>query len=168
MSGVTFFPINPAKLTHDVDAKYIDMLQTQFDTRTLYFADDYDLTSSLQSFLKNAGRERSTSYNPTFSYNECFIGEFKRLATKQFITPFISGYVAVDYTKVQETQVQFIIVSRRDKRRAGMRFISRGTDSEGNPSNMAEQEQIVALTKNGMTSTYGFVQTRGSMPFEWS
>jgi len=39
-----------------------------------------------------------------------------------------------------------MIISRRDKRRAGMRFISRGTDLDGNPSNMGEQEQIVVLT----------------------
>jgi phosphatidylinositol 4-phosphatase len=34
----------------------------------------------------------------------------------------------------------FILITRRDKRRAGTRFFSRGTDLDGNPSNMAETE----------------------------
>ncbi len=48
-----------------------------------------------------------------------------------------------------------------------MRFLSRGLDLDGNPSNFAETEQIVTVEKDIITRIYSFVQTRGSMPFIW-
>lgn len=49
---------------------------------------------------------------------------------------------------------EFIIISRRDKRRVGMRFMSRGVDSEGNASNFAQTEQIFNLDNNTGKSVF--------------
>jgi len=58
----------------------------------------------------------------------------------------LKNNICFDFCIKKDSQLNFIIISRRDKRRVGMRFISRGTDLDGNPSNMAEQEQIAVLT----------------------
>lgn len=50
----------------------------------------------------------------------------------------------------------------------GTRFLSRGVDLDGNPSNFAETEQVVSVQKDQQISIFSFVQTRGSMPFQWT
>ncbi|KRX02016.1 hypothetical protein PPERSA_07661 [Pseudocohnilembus persalinus] len=74
-------------------------------------------------------------------------------------------------TKSNIKDLDFILISRRDKRRAGLRFLSRGTDLDGNCSNFAEQEQIVVINtivyEKELVNIYSYVQTRGSMPFKW-
>jgi len=42
--------------------------------------------------------------------------------------------------KVNGKSVNLGLISRRDKSRAGMRFVQRGGDMEGNVSNFAETE----------------------------
>lgn len=81
------------------------------------------------------------------------------------------------------TEIDFILVSRRDKRRTGMRFVSRGCDlvipiffillmyffKDGNCSNTADTEQILVIYKPNTLDlkVVSYVQLRGSMPFLW-
>jgi hypothetical protein len=59
------------------------------------------------------------------------------------------------------------MISRRDKRRQGARWICRGVDLEGNAVNAVQTEQIFHAEKVGAIDMFSFVQTRGSMPFKW-
>jgi hypothetical protein len=61
-----------------------------------------------------------------------------------------------------------VLITRRDKRRAGMRFIQRGVDLDGNATNQAETEQLIVLNGEHQTTIYSYSQTRGSIPFIWS
>ncbi|EAR97281.3 SacI-like domain protein (macronuclear) [Tetrahymena thermophila SB210] len=166
LKEIQFYPINPQREINPADQKYIDMMQSIFQTKMFYFSDEYDLTNSFQRFIKN--KVDKNNYNPNFCYNECYLHDFIKNGCQEWISPFISGYVKIDYCQLDDTVVNFILISRRDKRRAGMRFISRGTDLDGNPTNMAETEQIIVLTKGQYNNIYSFVQTRGSMPFLWN
>ncbi|KAL4498619.1 hypothetical protein ABPG72_019737 [Tetrahymena utriculariae] len=166
LKEIQFFPINPQREINLADQKYIDMMQSIFQTKMFYFSDEYDLTNSFQRFIKN--KVDKNKYNPNFCYNECYLHDFIKNGCQEWISPFISGYVKIDYCQLDDTVVNFILISRRDKRRAGMRFISRGTDLDGNPTNMAETEQIIVLTKGQYNNIYSFIQTRGSMPFLWN
>lgn len=60
-----------------------------------------------------------------------------------------------------------MILSRRDKRRQGARWICRGSNLDGQTANTAETEQMFFADRNGVESVFSFVQTRGSMPFKW-
>ena len=62
----------------------------------------------------------------------------------------------------------FALLSRRDKSRAGMRFLSRGSDKNGNVSNFVETEQILTIHQNEGFDLYSYLQIRGSIPFYWS
>ncbi|EGR28223.1 hypothetical protein IMG5_181520 [Ichthyophthirius multifiliis] len=167
ISKMEFFGINPRKeQIHKEDQYYIQMMQSLFKTKTFYFSDEYDLTQSFQRFVKN--QIDKNKYNLNYCYNECFLHDFIKIGADEWITPFISGYLKIEYCQINESQIEFILISRRDKRRAGMRFISRGTDLDGNPSNMAETEQITVISQGDQYTIYSFVQTRGSMPFYWS
>ena len=46
----------------------------------------------------------------------------------QWISPFISGLIEIQHILLNNVECDFILISRRDKNRAGLRFISRGCD----------------------------------------
>jgi hypothetical protein len=57
------------------------------------------------------------------------------------------------------------VISRRSTKRAGLRYMRRGIDEEGNVANAVETEQILAPEPVGWESkVFSFVQTRGSIP----
>lgn len=61
------------------------------------------------------------------------------------------------------------LISRRSVKRAGLRYLRRGVDDEGNVANSVETEQI--LSDNSWTASkkiHSFVQIRGSIPIFFS
>jgi hypothetical protein len=56
--------------------------------------------------------------------------------------------------------IEFMLISRRSRDRAGLRFQRRGIDDEGNVANFVETEQIVRCMSKGRA--FSFVQVRGS------
>ncbi len=56
-----------------------------------------------------------------------------------------------------------VLIARRSRKRAGVRFCRRGVDAEGNVANFVETEQIVQMA-NIVSS---FVCIRGSIPLFW-
>ena len=42
-----------------------------------------------------------------------------------------------------QRQVELVLVARRSRKRAGVRYSRRGVDAEGNVANFAETEQII-------------------------
>lgn len=72
-----------------------------------------------------------------------------------------------DPGQLRSSQKQFdiTIISRRSVKRAGMRFLRRGVDEEGNVANSVESEQILSPSVWDPTAkVYSFVQIRGSIP----
>ena len=61
------------------------------------------------------------------------------------------------HVTVNQKAVFFILISRRDKKRAGVRFISRGSDLEGNVSNFAETEQILTFVNDDRYDVYTYL-----------
>lgn len=61
------------------------------------------------------------------------------------------------------------LVSRRSVKRAGLRYLRRGVDEEGNTANGVETEQILSESTWAPSSKiYSFVQIRGSIPIYFS
>lgn len=72
-----------------------------------------------------------------------------------------------DPGQLRSSQKQFdlTIISRRSVKRAGMRFLRRGVDEEGNVANAVESEQILSPSDwDPAAKVYSFVQIRGSIP----
>jgi hypothetical protein len=63
------------------------------------------------------------------------------------------------------TELLLTLISRRSVRRAGLRYLRRGVDDDGNTANLVETEQILSHTSWDLSKkTYSFVQIRGSIP----
>lgn len=70
-----------------------------------------------------------------------------------------------------ETSSAFLVtlISRRSARRAGLRYLRRGIDEDGNVANAVETEQILSSSSWGADhKVYSFLQTRGSIPVFFS
>ena len=71
--------------------------------------------------------------------------------------------------RASEQDLLITLISRRSIKRAGLRYMRRGIDEDGNAANTVETEQIMSTpwwnssSPNG-SKTYSFVQTRGSIP----
>jgi hypothetical protein len=64
-----------------------------------------------------------------------------------FRVPCIFGFVEIKSVKLDNSPnpVTFALISRKDCRRPGRRFIVRGLDREGNAANFVETEHIFAV-----------------------
>jgi len=67
-----------------------------------------------------------------------------------------------------ERKFDITVISRRSTKRAGLRYLRRGIDEEGNVANCVETEQILSpagVSWDGPNvKVHSFVQTRGSIP----
>jgi hypothetical protein len=73
--------------------------------------------------------------------------------------------------EVSRTERSFLLtlISRRSIKRAGLRYLRRGVDEDGNTANGVETEQILSRPDWAVSSkTYSFVQLRGSIPIFFS
>ncbi|KAK4192930.1 Phosphatidylinositide phosphatase SAC2 [Podospora australis] len=66
-----------------------------------------------------------------------------------------------------ERKYDITVISRRSIKRAGLRYLRRGIDEDGNVANSVETEQIISsheATWDPKAKVYSFVQIRGSFP----
>ena len=141
------------------------MFERFFSSKAFYFSPEYDLTQPF-SLLANKGFKHG-GYDDRFYYNSAFTAKFKDLNLDNWIQPFICGLVMQRLMTINQKAISFILVSRRDKSRAGMRFMSRGADNQGHVSNYAETEQIMTFVNDDCYDVFTYLQTRGSIPFIW-
>lgn len=72
-------------------------------------------------------------------------------------------------TKNKRVSFLLTLISRRSVKRAGLRYLRRGVDDEGNTANGVETEQILSdVSWTSSKKIHSFVQIRGSMPIFFS
>lgn len=77
-------------------------------------------------------------------------------------------YGFINLVKVSDN-LDFALISRKDCRRPGRRFIVRGLDRDGNAANFCETEHIITVSNgNAPLQVAAHVQIRGSIPLIWS
>mmetsp|Transcript_2728 Transcript_2728/g.4644 ORF Transcript_2728/g.4644 Transcript_2728/m.4644 type:complete len:416 (+) Transcript_2728:18-1265(+) len=172
------------------DQPFIDMLQRVQAEKAFYFSYDIDLTSNLQSTLteirdqtsrapdSNAATfaimrdayPNSIAYLSQFAFNHSLLAEFKTLEYSPFRVPCIFGYIYVGSPLVKSgASTEYYLLSRKDCRRPGRRFVTRGLDKEGNAANFAETEHVfVHYNAKQTIDVASYVQIRGSIPLLWS
>jgi len=60
------------------------------------------------------------------------------------------------------------LISKKDCRRPGRRFLVRGIDNDGCVANFVESEHILSYLEEGTIKFASYIQTRGSIPLLWS
>ncbi|KAK4688765.1 phosphatidylinositol 4-phosphatase, partial [Tremellales sp. Uapishka_1] len=116
-----------------------------------------------------------------FFWNEHLLVDFMELGLHAYIVPVMQGWVqSSTFTlpvppnplepsvSLGEVPIDLVVISRRSRERAGLRYQRRGIDDEGNVANMVETEMIVRAKVEGKVSLFSFLQVRGSIPLKWS
>ena len=100
--------------------------------------------------------------------------------TSMELTDFSAGGAVEDPSSVstpqrsggsRHTEKSFLLtlISRRSVKRAGLRYLRRGVDEEGDTANSVETEQILSdLNWTASSKIHSFVQIRGSVPIFFS
>ncbi|KAG9580749.1 glycoside hydrolase family 31 protein, partial [Aureobasidium melanogenum] len=71
--------------------------------------------------------------------------------------------------KSQAKELLLTLISRRSVKRAGLRYLRRGIDDDGNVANNVETEQILATPSwDTKDKVFSFLQVRGSIPLFFS
>mmetsp|Transcript_10611 Transcript_10611/g.12222 ORF Transcript_10611/g.12222 Transcript_10611/m.12222 type:complete len:662 (+) Transcript_10611:200-2185(+) len=151
---------------------YLNLLQEVVQTKSLYYASNYDLTNSLQRLTE--GKSSGTlSPDKRFQWNRTMLLEFEKRALSDWTSSIMCGYIEVKkYLHAAGTRFSYVFISRRGTGRQGTRFIIRGLNQNGNTANFVETEQIILpLSSSGTpdsVAAYAYLQTRGSIPLSWS
>ena len=184
---VDFVPMQNVELLSDEEKKLNQLKEGIAKLLKLgfYFSFGFNLTNSQQNQTKiintrkinikinsNSSFEQKLKYiyrtmNKKYFFNYNLYKRFINPETKKpyeytypFIIPIICGYVGMYDYVINNTQIQFILITRRSQNYAGTRYNTRGIDDNGNVANYCESEQILITGDN----LYSFCQLRGSAP----
>ena len=120
--------------------------------------------------LMSEAYPNSVDYISQYAFNDKLMAEFSGIEYSPFKIPCIFGYIYIGSPSFKTgCRTDFYLVSRKDCRRPGRRFITRGLDQEGNAANFVETEHIfVHFTGQDEMKIASLVQIRGSIPLIWS
>jgi hypothetical protein len=74
----------------------------------------------------------------------------------------MQGTIQIEPCHIEGYAFDFILISRRSRERAGMRYQRRGLNDQGQVANFVETEQIVLFKRDDANHAASFIQTRGS------
>lgn len=202
-----YFKVNKKKFLK-IESKIITTLFDNFKlNKNFYFSYTYDVTNTLQTNLLREKlklidrQDIQIPYNinvnekETLGYNDLFMWNLNLLkpilsqidTTYDWFQPIIYGFVNQISIPIvpnnTSNSVTICLIARRSRKFAGLRFLKRGVNNEGNVANEVETEQIVFNSKTtsfhdkmfendmkfyGNDKYTSFVQHRGSIPLNWS
>jgi hypothetical protein len=93
-----------------------------------------------------------------------FVGQLPFTTTTTAVTPPPSEDQAPTFESMVPTQQNLLLtlISRRSIRRAGLRYLRRGVDDNGNVANSVETEQLISDSE--WNRVFSYLQIRGSIP----
>lgn len=176
VESVEFLPYEqPALLSQNKSKKsddyFISLYTELIDTKTFYFSYDYDLTHTLQNIVAFTPEQQRMQIwercNYNYFWNSYLSEELMEALAHDWILPIINGYVQIEYIQMNSAGIDYALISRRDHRRTGTRFHTRGLDDKGHAVNFVETEQIVLYPQSNKWVISSYVQLRGSIPLLW-
>ncbi|KAK0463920.1 inositol 5'-phosphatase [Desarmillaria tabescens] len=107
-------------------------------------------------------------------WNEWLAKPFIDAGLHPYVLPIMQGYCQISTFDIPEdgaedpVPVEYVLISRRSRDRAGLRYQRRGVDDEAHVANFVETETIMQVAREGKMNTFSYVQIRGSIPLYWT
>ncbi len=79
-----------------------------------------------------------------FAFNNYLLKDFDSPDYAPFKTPCIFGFAYIKTLQAEQNKFDFALISKKDCRRPGRRYIARGIDKDGNVANFVESEHIIS------------------------
>ncbi|KAK0483841.1 SacI homology domain-containing protein [Armillaria novae-zelandiae] len=175
--GGMFFAYN-FDITRSMQHKRDLIAKTQ---RQSFLLADLNVFSSHHK-LDNAGHVYEP--NPTlplwrrvdrkYWWNEWLAKPFIDAGLHPYVLPIMQGYCQVSAFDIPEdgaknpVPVDYVLISRRSRDRAGLRYQRRGVDDDAHVANFVETETIMRVVREGKANMFSYVQIRGSIPLYWT
>ncbi|KAI0929197.1 hypothetical protein AcW1_006209 [Taiwanofungus camphoratus] len=112
-----------------------------------------------------------------FWWNEWLSKPFVDAGLHPYVLPIMQGFYQISSFSVprepvaseegDSAAVDYILISRRSRDRAGLRYQRRGIDDDANVANFVETETIMRVEREGFSNVFSHVQIRGSIPLYW-
>ncbi|KAH8106812.1 SacI homology domain-containing protein [Cristinia sonorae] len=113
-----------------------------------------------------------------FWWNEWLSKPFVDAGIHSYVLPVMQGFYQIATFSVPREPVagetgdaaivDYIIVSRRSRDRAGLRYQRRGIDDDANVANFVETETIMRVEREAFVNVFSHIQIRGSIPLFWA
>eukprot|EP00184_Porphyridium_aerugineum_P004517 CAMPEP_0184708508 /NCGR_PEP_ID=MMETSP0313-20130426/37812_1 /TAXON_ID=2792 /ORGANISM="Porphyridium aerugineum, Strain SAG 1380-2" /LENGTH=780 /DNA_ID=CAMNT_0027170101 /DNA_START=211 /DNA_END=2550 /DNA_ORIENTATION=+ len=188
VTGVSIQPLHHNEIQESdkqVGSAVVKLLESGY----LLYSEDYDLSSSLQKQIAepggnahSVGNYRRVGKGFWWTWPMAKSLQDDALAMK-WAQRTIYGYIGTCRLNIMPSSanlagtkgstvasstpnpVWYSLISRRSRYRAGVRFITRGVDSNGSVANFVETEQVVWLENTELFSSFRVI--RGSIPVFW-
>ena len=179
-----YIPYDTEKISPE-DYPYIEMINDFLKRNPLFYSEKIDLSMSFQ-YTKKRIEQNITPYSTIFrfsninycwnyslanSYNRKYDEENKNKneGIQYFVHPIINGFFGTCNGFEYSPNLELTLISRKDIRRSGMRFLIRGADNKGCVANCVEIEEILIYKEEENNIIINsFVQMRGSIPLIWT
>ncbi|KAL1743446.1 SacI homology domain-containing protein [Schizophyllum fasciatum] len=113
--------------------------------------------------------------NRQFWWNEALSKPFVDAGLHSYVLPVMQGYyqissfrTPVDPITGEQASVDYMVISRRSRDRAGLRYQRRGIDDDARVANFVETETVMRVEREGSHNVFSYLQIRGSIPLFWS
>ncbi|KAJ3081929.1 hypothetical protein HK102_002030, partial [Quaeritorhiza haematococci] len=127
-----------------MDEKIIRELLFIFNAGTFFFSYDMDIMNSTQRLAHvQPGESLWERTDKRFFWNESMLEAFTAQKLHEWVLPIMQGFVQVEKCVMEDIPFDFVLISRRSRDRAGLRYERRGVDDQGHVANFVETEQIV-------------------------
>lgn len=167
VSKVRLVPLHvspPSKDDRDLPAAIVKLLESG----AVYYSTSADLTRA----TSNSARRRPADLPNAFWWTWPLVANLGRDA-ESWALRTMYGFVGTNIMRFQSSAMptgagdfRHTLVSRRSRRRAGTRYITRGVDAMGDVANFVETEQVVWNDERPEAYS-SFVIIRGSVPVFW-
>ncbi|KII93715.1 hypothetical protein PLICRDRAFT_88051 [Plicaturopsis crispa FD-325 SS-3] len=185
-------PLNPNVSVqyppHPVEAHLLALIRSHLYAGLFLFSYGYDVTRRLQaqyaSQEKDADKALWETADDRFFWNKFLQSRLIEASSdgsatdlSAFILPIMYGTFDIRPAFLHGRHLQFGLISRRSRYRAGTRYFRRGIDHEGHVANFNETEQLLFVESQKTVGQRGygdfsnklsFVQIRGSVPLFWA
>jgi len=89
-----------------------------------------------------------------------------------YVLPIMQGHYQISTFPIPREPVlnesgdfvmaDYVVVSRRSRDRAGLRYQRRGVDEQAHVANFVESESVMRVEREGFVNVFSYVQIRGS------
>lgn len=174
IKSVEFRPCNSINLDspeHINDKQTISLLKSLIESESFYFSYDYDLTLNVQAIANlTQSSKKLNKYeraDEKYFWNKHLSESIIKANAHDYVVVVVNGFIKGESVEIKGRRCDYIIISRRDKRRTGTRFNTRGLDDQGNAVNYVETEQLLLAVEDDHLNIYSHIQIRGSIPLIW-
>ncbi|MFH4975324.1 hypothetical protein AB6A40_002033 [Gnathostoma spinigerum] len=142
-----------------------DVLNLFNDSGDFYFSPSFNLTLTTQRLYSRRESDVRFFWNRNL-LSDLYGDQDKPLpGAAIWILPICQGFVSQKSFNLELGSVLTVtLISRRSVDFAGMRYLRRGINSDGNVANFVETETIISTLGHHLS----YVQIRGSVPIFWS